>query len=153
MTKYDVTDETVVHASSELVFDAISGVFDGKVNWWLPHLSSKLREGVSCSQVGGIFDVTVHTLFPLRFTGKTVEVQRPEKLRVQYLAGDFQGGALWTFDTVEGGTRLRLRWQTNPSSLLVKLASICVPVGKGHSQVMRKGFAGLDRYLGAAPRT
>jgi hypothetical protein len=78
MTRYDVTDEAVVNASPEMVFDAIADVFNGRANWWLPHLSSKLRGGVSRSEVGALFDVTVHTLFPLRFTGKTAEIQRPE---------------------------------------------------------------------------
>ena len=153
MTKYDVTDEAVVDSSAEKVFNALVEVFDGRVNWWLPHLSSKLRGGVSISEAGTLFDVTVHTLFPLRFTGKTVEVQRPDKLRVQYIGGAFQGEALWTFEAVQGGTRLRLRWQTNPSGLLLKLASVCVPIGKGHSQVMQKGFARLNEHLGAATGT
>jgi uncharacterized protein YndB with AHSA1/START domain len=152
MTKYDVTDEVVVNASAEKIFNALVEVFDGRVNWWLPHLSSKLRGGVSMSEVGSLFDVTVHTLIPLRFTGKTVEVQRPDKLRVHYLGGAFQGEALWTFEAVKGGTRLRLRWQTNPAGLLLKLASVCVPIGKGHSQVMQKGFARLNEYLGETPR-
>lgn len=152
MTKYDVTDEAIVNASPEVVFDALVDVFDGRVNWWLPHLSSRLRAGVSCREVGTLFDVTVHPLVPLRFTGKTVEVRRPDKLVVHYIGGAFKGESLWTFETAGSDTKLRLRWRTNPSGLFLKLASLCVPIGKGHSQVMQKGFVRLNAYVGATTR-
>lgn len=150
MTKYDVTDEAVIHASPEVVFGALVDVFDGKVNWWLPHLSSQLRAGASMGEVGARFEVTVHTMVPLRFTGKTIEVQRPNKVVVHYIDGAFQGEALWTFEKVEGDTRLRLRWRTHPSTLLTKLASLFVAIDKGHSEVMHKGFGRLNEYLAAS---
>jgi uncharacterized protein YndB with AHSA1/START domain len=147
MTKYDVTDEAVINASPEAVFDAVTDVFAGKVNWWLPHLSSKLRSGASMGEVGALFDVTVHTMVPLRFTGKTIEIQRPDRLVVHYIGGAFQGEALWTFEKLKDGTNLRLRWQTHPSSLMTKLASLFVAIDKGHSQVMQKGFANLNKFF------
>jgi len=147
MRKYDVTDEAVINASPEVVSNALVDMFDGKVNWWLPHLSSKLRSGPSMGEVGTLFDVTVHMAMPLRFTGKTVEIQRPNRVLVHYIGGAFRGEALWTFEKRQDGTMLRLRWQADPANLMTKLASLFVAVGKGHSQVMHKGFANLKQYL------
>lgn len=153
MSKYDVTDEAVINASPEAVFDAVLDMYAGKVTWWLPHLSSKPRTGASLGEKDALFDVTVHTMVPLRFTGKAVEIQKPDKLVVHYIGGAFQGEALWTFDKVKDGTNLRLRWQADPLNLMTKLASHFVAVDKGHSDVMRKGFANLNKYLGAQART
>jgi hypothetical protein len=147
MTGYDVTDEAVIKANPGRVFDGVVDVFDGKVNWWLPHLSSNLRSGASVGDVGARFDVTVHTMVPLRFTGMTIEVQRPDRLQVHSVDGAFQGEALWTFEKLKDDTTLRLRWRTHPSSLMTKLASLFVAIDKGHSQVMQKGFAHLNEYL------
>jgi uncharacterized protein YndB with AHSA1/START domain len=152
MAKYDVTDETVIDAEPEAVFGALVDVFDGRVNWWLPHLSSKLRAGSSMGAVGGYFDVTVHTMIPLRWTGQTMHVERPAKVHVHYIKGAFTGEALWTFERLENGTRLRLRWQADPASLTSKLASRFIAVGKAHSQVMHKGFANLAEYLKSQAR-
>lgn len=152
MTKFDVTDTAVFDASPETIFNAVVDVFDGRDNWWLPHLSSKLRTGSSCREIGTVFDVTVHLMLPVRFTGKTIEVHSPDKLHVQYIRGAFQGDAFWTFEKLKSGTQLCLRWQTSPSGLLLKLASLCIAMDKGHSQVMQKGFANLTQHLGAPDR-
>jgi uncharacterized protein YndB with AHSA1/START domain len=142
-----------INASPEAVFDAVVDAFDGKVNWWLPHLSSRLRAGASIGEKGALFDVTVHTMVPLRFTGKTIDVQRPDRVVVHYVGGAFQGEALWTFEKLKDNTILRLRWRTHPSSLMTKVASLFVAIDKGHSQVMHEGFANLNEYLGSAART
>lgn len=153
MSKYDVTDEAVINASPEAVFDAIVDMYAGKVNWWLPHLSSKPRAGATLGEKGAPFDVTVHTMVPVRFTGKTVEIQRPNRLVVHYIGGAFQGEALWTFDKLKDGTNLRLRWQADPLNLMTKVASLFMAIDKGHSEVMHKGFANLNEYLRAPTRT
>jgi uncharacterized protein YndB with AHSA1/START domain len=153
MAKYDVTDEVVIDADPEAVFGALVDVFDGRVNWWLPHLSSKLRAGTSMGDVGGRFDVTVHTMIPLKFTGQTMQVERPARVQVHYVDGAFQGEGLWTIERVENGTRLRLRWRTEPATLMTKVASRFVDVGKGHSLVMHRGFANLAEYLSSRART
>jgi len=92
MTKYDVTDEAVVDSSAEKVFNALVEVFDGRVNWWLPHLSSKLRGGVSISEAAGtLFDVTVHTLFPCDSRGRPSKSKGPTNCGFNYIGGAFQG--------------------------------------------------------------
>ncbi len=151
MSKYDVTDVAVVNASRETVFNAIADVFDGRADWWSPHLTSKIRTGNSSREVGAVFDITVNDTIRLRFTGNTIEAQRPEMLSVRYVSGDLRGRALWTFDELDGKTQIRLQWQADPSSLMLKIVSLFVSVGKRHSVVMQKGFAQLSAYVAPGP--
>ena len=58
MVKYDVTDEAIINASPDVVFNAVKDEACGKTSWWMPHLSFKPREESTCG-VGDLIDVTV----------------------------------------------------------------------------------------------
>lgn len=148
MAKYDVTDEAIINASPEVVYNAVIDEHDGKTDWWVPRLSAKLREGDSYGKVGTLLDntITVHGNIPIKFITKTVEVKNNEMIRVNYVGGSFRGEGLWKFESLEGKTKLSYRWRTSPAGLLRILAPF-LPVAKSHSDITKAGFNNLSKFL------
>jgi ribosome-associated toxin RatA of RatAB toxin-antitoxin module len=147
ITRYDVTEEAIINASPELVYHAIIDVYDGKTSWWLPDFSSRLCQGNTSGDVDAVYEVTIHALRPIKFKTKTVEAKQNEMLRVDYVEGAFVGRGLWKFESVEGKTRVSLRWRTNPSGWFMRMAAPIYPIAKDHSRVMQAGFSRLKTLL------
>jgi len=147
MAKYDVTDEAIINASPDVVYKAVIDEYDGKTSWWMPHLSSKLREGDSGGKVGALFDLTVHGKRPIKFTAKVVKAKNNEMIRVNYVEGALKGEGLWRFESLEGKTKLSFRWRTSPSGLLMRILAPFLPIEKNHSDVMKAGFNNLNKFL------
>ena len=149
MAKYDVTDEAIINASPAVVYQAIIDEMDGKTSWWMPHRSSKLREGDSYSNVGSLLDTTVnvHGKLPIKFTTKTVEVKKNEVIRVNYVEGTFNGEGFWKFDHFKDKTKLSYRWRTSPSALFMRIFAPFLPVAKSHSDSIKIGFKNLNEFL------
>ena len=147
MAKYDVTDEAIINASPDVVYNAVIDEMDGKTSWWMPHRSTKLREGDSYSKVGALLASTVHGKLPVKFTTKTVEAKNNEMIRVNYVEGAFRGEGLWKFESLEGKTKLSYRWRTSPSGLLLRIMAPFLPIEKSHSDVMKAGFNNLKKFL------
>jgi len=146
-TKYDVTEEALIHANPEAVYTAIIDIYDGKTSWWLPDFSSKLCEGDTSGNAGALYKVTIHALCPITFMTKTVETKKNEMLIVDYVDGAFIGQGVWKFENVDGNTKISLRWRTNPGSLFIRMVAPFYPVAKNHSSVMQAGFRKLDQFL------
>ena len=147
MAKYDVTDEAIINASPDVVYNAIVDEMDGKTTWWVPYRSMKLFEGDSYSQIGALLESTVHSKFPAKFTTKTVEVKNNEMIRVEYISGSLRGEGLWKFESLDGKTKISYRWQTSPAGLFLRVFSPFLPVKKSHSNVMKAGFENLNNFL------
>ena len=147
MTKYDVTDEAIINGTPDVVYNALKDEIDGKTSWWMPHLSSKLREGSSSGNVGALCDITVHGKRKVKFTTKTVEVKDNEMIRANYIEGALRGEGLWKFDSLEGKTKLSFRWQTSLSGFLPRIMGLFLPVEKKHSDVMKAGFDNLNKFI------
>ncbi|MBT3179176.1 MAG: SRPBCC family protein [Desulfobacula sp.] len=147
MTTYDVTDEAIINASSDVVFKALGNEFAGKTSWWMPHLSSKLREGYSLGETGAIYDIIIHGKRPLKFTYKSLEIKKNEMSRGIYIEGAFRGESIYKLEDIEGKTKLSLRWRVKPSGLVFKIFAPFFPIEKSHSDVMQYGFKNLNKYL------
>jgi len=146
-TKYDVTEEAIIHADPGAVYNAIIDLYDGKTSWWLPDFSSRLCDGASSGDIGALYEVTIHALCPITFMTRTVQAIQNEMLVVDYVGGAFIGQGVWTFEDVAGNTKISLRWRTNPGSLFMRRVAPFYPVAKNHSSVMQAGFRRLDRFL------
>ena len=147
MYKYNVTDETIINASKEAVFNGIIEVYDKEKNWWMPYLSSKLLQGTSSGEVGSVCRVCISSIAPIKFITQTTEVKKNESLKLIYTKGAFVGEGLWEFTTVNNKTLVRFTWNTNPGNMVTKFASIFYPMAKSHSAVMHKGFNNLKKKL------
>ena len=147
MSKYDVTDEAIINASPNVVYNAVIDEMDGKTSWWMPHRSHKLREGNSYGKVGTLLESTIHGRLTTKFTTKTVEVKDNEMIHVHYVGGAFRGEGLWKFESSEGKTKLSYRWRTSPSGSFLRIFAPVLPVKKSHSDVTKKGFENLDNFL------
>ena len=146
MSKYDVTDEAIINASPEVVYNAIIDVYDGKTSWWLLYFSSKIREGGSSGNVDALFDITIHALIPIKFTGKTLEAKNNVMLRLDYVKGAFNGIGVWKFESLKGKTKISFRWRMSPAGWL-RIVAPFYPIVKSHSDVMQKGFIKLNKFL------
>ena len=146
MVKYDVTDEAIINASPDVVFNAVKDEACGKTSWWMPHLSLKPREESTCG-VGDLIDVTVHGKHPIKFTTKTIEIKMNEMIKGNYVEGAFRGESVWEFKDLDGKTKLSFRWRTKPAGLLLRILAPFLPIEKNHSDVMKAGFNNLNKFL------
>ena len=140
-------DEVVIDADPATVAKAITDEAAGKTHWWLPLWEAKQRGDIPPNQVGGIFDITVHgRRGTVKFTAKTTEIKE-NMARVEYVEGAFRGEGIWTFEPVDGKTRLRFRWRVRPSGWLLRLLAPFIDIGQSHHEVMKAGFEGLNQYV------
>ena len=146
MVKYDITDEAIINASPDVVFNAVKDEACGKTSWWMPHLSFKPREESTCG-VGDLIDVTVLGKRPIKFTTKTVEIKMNEMVKGNYVEGAYRGEFVWEFKDLDGKTKLSFRWRTKPAGLLLRILAPFLPIEKYHSDVMKAGFNNLNKFL------
>ena len=146
MAEYDVIDEEIVYAKPDVVYEALLAEYSGKTNWWMPHVEAKPREGGAVDQSGALIDLTVHHRGITKFIVKTIETKKNELWHLQYVGGDFRGEGIWKLEEVDGNTKVSYRWRCRPSRLLRILAPF-INISKGHSEVMKAGFASLNEYI------
>ena len=146
MPRIDVVDEGVIDSTPIVVFNAILNESAGVTHWWMPHWESKLRGETPIDHEGTIFDITVPGKHTSRFSAKITKIVEGRLIEVE-LKGDFAGTGTWTFQPIDGKTRVQYRWNVRPKRLSFVLASLFVDMGKMHSDVMQKGFKALNSYL------
>ena len=148
MSEIDVVDEAIIDADPATVAKAITDEAAGKTHWWLPLWEAKQRGDIPPDQVGGIFDITVHgRRGTVKWTDKTIEVTE-NMVRLESFEGAFRGEGTWTFEPVDGKTRLRYRWRVRPSGWLLRLLAPFIDIGgRSHHETMKAGFEGLNQYV------
>lgn len=144
--KFDITDEAIINARPDVVFNAVKDEGCGITNWWMPHLSCKPRKDSACG-IGDLIDVTVHGKRPITFTTKTVEIKINEMVKGNYVEGAYRGEFVWEFKELDGKTKVRFRWRTKPEGLLLRILASFLPIEKYHSDVMKAGFENLNKFL------
>jgi len=149
MPKYDVTDEAIIDASPEVVYNAVIDEMDGKTDWWMPYHETKLREGDSYGTVGALHDATVliRGKLSIKFTAKTVEVVPNEMIRIDYVEGSLLGEGIWRFEGLDGKTKLSFQWRVSPSGFLRRMFAPFLPYKHSHSKVTKIGFGKLNEFL------
>lgn len=145
----DVVDEALIDADPATVYRAVVDEFMGRTRWAARHVEEKPRGLIPPNRVGGLFDVTVHRFATPRSIARTTEVTEDKLWRVEYIGGDVRGEGLWTFEPVEGKTRVSFRYRVRPKRWLFRLLAPFVDFGKLHSGVMQAFFAELDRFVKA----
>lgn len=146
MPQFDVIDEAIIDAPLDAVYGAFVDEMNGKTSWWAPHHTFRLLSGGSFDSVGAKLESMVRTKWPVRYTTETVEAVPGDHIHVRYIAGSFRGDADWTFENVDGKTRIGCRWQTTAAGSLRLMAQF-LPVAKSHSAVTVAGFEKLQIFL------
>ena len=147
MSSYFTTDEVTINAPVETVFKAVINFYDGKINWWVPYVSSRLIHGESSSEKDAICIITLNAIVPVRFITKTIDIKQNEMIRIAYPRGAFEGEGLWMFEAVGDQTKISFKWQATPSGILMKTVALFYPLSKKHSYIMQKGFLNLKKQL------
>jgi len=151
VAEYDVTDEAIIYAKPAIVYKALKTEYSGETNWWMPYFEAKPREGGAVDQPGALIDLTVHntkiTKMSIKFTAKTDTTKKNELWHVQYVEGVFRGEGTWKLEAINGNTKVSFRWRCRPSGLLLRMLAPFMNIPKGHSNVMKLGFAGLNEYI------
>ena len=106
MAKYDVTNEAIIEASPDIVYNAL---IEGSIIKCLP-LTAKRRTGCSYDEVGALTDISFHDR-PIKYTEETVEDRKNEMIRIKYVKGAFRGEGLWKLEEINGKTKLSFRWR------------------------------------------
>jgi len=148
MPNYDVVDEAVIDADISIVFKAMLDA-NNYSKWWMPHVEEKIRRGEKILRKGSVVDIKVHRIGTLTFAGRIIDIIDNKSIKLDYFEGDFIGTCEYTFESINGKTKIRFRWEVRSNRFLLKMLSIFAPKSfpKGHSEVMQLGFKGLNHYL------
>ncbi len=142
-------DEAIIDADRAAVSKAIIDEAAGRTHWWLPHWEATPHGDIPPGRVGSMFDVTVRSGVTVRFTAKVVEIN-DARMRVEYVRGAYRGKGTWSFEPEDGKTRLRFRWRVRPMGWLgwlLRLSPSTAREARSHHEVMKAGFAGLNRHF------
>ncbi len=147
MPKFNVVDEAIIDASPAVVCKAILDEISGVTHWWMPDVETKVIGDTPPGREGMISDIKVHRTGKAHFTWKLTTIVDGELIDIEY-GGDFAGNGKWTFEPVDGKTRIRFYWiNILPKRPLFILISPFIDLGKSHSEVMQVGFKSLNNYL------
>jgi hypothetical protein len=147
MTRFDFVDEAIVDADPLRVFKAVIDEANRRTSWWMPHWEAKPRYGKEFGQIGTAIDITIHRVGTPKFSARVTEVIEGKLLKVEYFEGDYRGNGEWTFEPIDGKTRVRFRWNVVPHRLMFRVLAPFLKKGSTHSEVMQEGFRGMNRYL------
>lgn len=146
MARYDITNEAILDASPEVVYNAM---IDGSLIKHLP-FSIKRRTGSSYDEIGALTDITFHDR-PIKYTEKTVEAKKNEMIRIRYVKGAFRGEGLWKFEKINGKTKISFRWSVRHTEVFLRIMAPFVSIEKRHSDVMRVVFDVFNKYFERQP--
>ena len=146
MPKVDSIDEATIDAPPMVVYKAVLDEYAGVTHWWMPYFELKPRGNVPIFGEGAIVDLIVHGRGTPKFSAKITKIVEGESMDLEY-SGDFVGTGKWTFELADGKTRVLKRVNYEVKRLSFVLLSPFVNMQKANSDLMQKGFKGLNNYL------
>ena len=79
-------------------------------------------------------------------TFKVTKLLEAKSIEMDYV-GDLVGTGTWTFEPIDGKTKVQYHSNVKTNKLLFSIVSPFVNFGKGHSENVEKGFKSLNSYL------
>ena len=149
MPKIDVTDEAIIDSSPMAVYKAVLDEFSGVTHWWMPYNGFKLRGDVPVDREGAVFDLIVFPksrIASSKISVKVVKLVEAKSIELDF-SGDFVGTEEYTFQPIDGKTKIQIHLDAKTNRLALSMVSPFVNLGKGHSSNMQKGFKALNNYL------
>lgn len=147
MAEIDVVDEGILEASPARVYMTFLDEVQGQTHWWMPHWEARLRGTIPVTEIGGSIDITVHRIGTPRFSARVTYLEPNHCMKVEFYEGDLRGDGEWTFEPVDGKTKVRFRFRVRLHRFLYRLLAPFVDIGAIHSGVMQAGFKAWNRYL------
>ena len=147
MARYDVVDEGLIDAGCSTVFKAYTDEFIGLTHWWMPYWESKPRGDDTIVQKGAVGDIKVNHKGTAKFAARVTEFVKDRLVNIDFFEGDFIGTGEWTFEPLDGKTKVRFQWKVKTNGLALTLVDLFINIGKQHSEVVQEGFKALNRYL------
>ena len=149
MPRLYACDEAIINGPQSSVFKAILDEYCGMTNWGMPYQESKPRGTIPTNREGAVVDIIIHSERARgtpRFSYTFTKITEPESIELQ-IAGDIVGKGVWTFEPIQGKTKVRFVWDVKPNRLIYILLSPFIDMAKIHSDVIVKGYTGLNEYL------
>ncbi len=147
MARIDVVDEGIIDADCSTVFKAYTDELGGITHLWMPLWESKPRGEDITVQKGTVTDITTHYMGTTKLTVRVTEFVKDKSLIEELFEGDYIGTGEWTFEPLDGKTKVRFRWKVNTNRLLLTLAAPFIDIGKRHSELVQELFKAWNRYL------
>ncbi len=143
----EVIDEAVIDSPPMVVYKAILNEYAGVTHWWMPIFEFKLRGDIPIDHEGAIVDIIMRNRgVTTKISVKVTKIVEGKSIEMEFW-GHFVGNEEWTFEPTDGKTKVQLRWNGRTNRLLFSIFSPFVNIGKGHSDLIQKGFKALNSYL------
>ena len=148
MPKIDVVSEAVIDSSPMEVYKALLDEIAGVTNWWMPYMQYKLRGDIPINHEGAIYDATISPTSRMnpKFSAKLTKIVEG-KLIEEEIAGCFIGTGKWTFEPLEGKTKVQHHINVKTNGLIYTIFAPFVNYKKNHVNIMDRGFKALNNYL------
>ncbi len=144
MPKFDTYDEAVIDAPPTTVFKIVLDELSG-ITHFIPGYEFKPKTPMD--REGGIDDAKASSHgVSAKFSAKVTKIEKDKSIELK-LAGDLIGTELWTFDPVDGRTKVTTRLNGMTNKLLFTVISPIANIGKIHSKAMQKGFKAINTSL------
>jgi uncharacterized protein YndB with AHSA1/START domain len=148
MAAYSFTDEWLVPASPEAVYELLSRPRDYPSWWGEAFLTGEGDPGPAAPGKRARMLTRGRLPYRLRWELVCLEADAPRRL-VSRIDGDFEGRGIWTLTAEGASTRAVLEWQVDVRKPLVRhLTPILRPLfARNHRWAMQRGQAAITRAL------
>jgi hypothetical protein len=146
MPKYDFLDEAIVDSTPRVVYNALLNEASGITHWWMPDLEFKLRGDMPICE-GATYDIIGNSHgMKYKWSSKVMKLVEAKSIEEEY-AGAIAGTGKWTFEPIDGKTKVQYRWNVKTNRLLFSIVLPFVNMKKGHTDVIQKGLKACNSYL------
>jgi len=147
MPKIDAIDEGFIDAPPLEVYRAVMNEYSGATRLWTSFLECKPRGDIPMNSKGAICDITIRKYrMKAKFSDKFIKTDEGKSIELE-LSGDLIGNETWTFEPMDGKTRVRIHWKGGTNRLLFSVLSIFMSAKKMHSDICTSAFKELNSYL------
>ena len=122
-------------------------MYAGVAQWVPPMVVYKIRGEKRMDCVDTVCDITLRDGgTTIKMSDKTSKIVEDKLIELE-CAGDFVGTGKWTFELADGKTKVQKRVNYEVKRMSFVLLSPFVNMRKANSDLMQKGFKGLNDYL------
>ena len=151
MAHYMFETDWELTAPIEQVFEVLSHPEEFE-SWWPSVTTSALVSEGDADGVGARARYTIKSplLYKMTFDVKTIEVERPNRLRM-VVRGDLVGTGTFLLEPAGTGTRVRFNWHVATTKGWMNAAAMVAKtlLAWAHDRVMLEGCAEMADHLGA----